>query len=218
MKINVPTGATGATGATGPTEPTGLGEFDLVFTVQDLYKNGTFDPDFAFSQEVYNYAPAPMVAEGGRIAYWTMPPSSNESDVINLEFQIPGSYVTGTPITVDAHLLIQRNQEAPVSGNVRIRLRADFRSNGDQWGQGTGNVLYKANDILSEVVVTEPTGFTNGLSLRHHLITFPINTAPGVINPGDWAFFTFNRINNLDVTGGYPFFVCFTSVTVRYTL
>ncbi|MFB0832652.1 hypothetical protein ACEU2D_24065 [Brevibacillus laterosporus] len=79
--------------------------------------------------------------------------------------------------------------------------------------------MYEANDILSEVVVTEPTGFASGLSVRHHLITFQIITTSGVINPRDWAFFTFNRINNLGVIGGYPSFVGFTSVTVRrYTL
>ena len=207
-------GPQGLQGATGPQGPQGPGEVELVFTVLDLYKNGSYDPTNDFSKDICPVATTPPNprSEGGRLGAWSLPLSST-SETISVAFKIPNSYQTGTPMTVDAHILLQRNNVA--AGNVQLRLRADFRGDGEQWGQGTTSINYKQTVLSPIKAVTEPTGSTSTLSARHYRISF--NLPGGSANPGDWALFSIDRTTLTPALSNYNNVIYLVVVSVRYT-
>jgi hypothetical protein len=177
-----------------------------------LYKNGSYDPTNEFSKDIYPTAATPPnpASEGGRLGAWSLPLGST-SETVSVEFKMPNSYTFGSEIIVDAHILLQRSDIA--AGNIQLRLRADFRGYGEQWGQGTASTNYKQTVLSAVTAVTEPTGSAGTLSARHYILSF---TLPGgFANPGDWSLFSIDRIT-LD-TGNYNNVIYLVVESLRYS-
>lgn len=212
-----PEGPRGPQGPQGPQGPAGVSEIELVFTVKDMYDNtGNFNPSPGndFPHTIYPPAGPPAPAsQGGRIGTFILT-GTQVNDTVSIEFEVPNSYVAGTPIIVDAHILLKTTPNPKPPGNVQLRLRADFRGNGEQWGQGTASTDYKQTVLSPITFVSEPTGAPNGLSARHFRIT--LNLPGGFANPGDWALFSFDR-TILEETP-YTDAIFLGSVSVRFSV
>ncbi len=176
-----------------------------------MYKNGSYDPTNDFSKDIYPDATTPPnpASEGGRLGAWGLPRDST-SETVSVEFKIPSTYTFGTAMTVDAHILLQRFNSP--AGNVQLRLRADFRGNTEEWGQGTASTNYKQTVLSPITTVMEPTGATGTLSARHYRISF--NLPGGFANPGDWALFSIDRVTL--GTGGYREIIYLVVESLRY--
>ncbi|MGI6702172.1 MAG: hypothetical protein ACOX3U_06945 [Christensenellales bacterium] len=186
---------------------------EIIFTALDFYKNTGYDPNKDFSIELYDVASTPPIpaSEGARLGAWSLPYDS-PSDTVSVEFKVPNSYTFGTSMTVDAHILLERNNTA--QGIIQLRLRADFRSSGEQWGQGTTDTKYKQTVISSETTVNEPTGLTEAKSARHYKISFDL---PGIYaNPGDFAILSFDRTKLK--SGNYNDTIYLTVASIRYSV
>lgn len=207
-----PKGDKGDQGIPGP------GEVELVFTVKDLYDNtGNSNPSPSndFPNTIYPAAGPPVPAsDGGRIGTFILNVNKVD-DTVSVEFKVPSSYVAGTSMIVDTHILLKRasGPDPTPPGNVQLRLRADFRGNGEEWGQGTGSINYKQTVLSPITPVSEPTGNANFLSARHLRITF--NLPGGFANPGDWALFSFDR--TIVAETPYNDAIYLGVVSVRYT-
>lgn len=180
----------------------------------DLFQNTHFTPNSEFSKSLYVNATTPPnpAAEGARIPMWEMRHNSS-LDTISVEFKMPNSYVAGTAMTVEAHVLLQRTPAPPTSGNIQLRLRADWHGNEEQWGAGTTNTNYKQTALSAVTAVTEPTGSTNLLSARHYRLQF---TLPGdFAKPGDWALLSFDRLTLSE--GNYDTSIYLAVVSLRYS-
>jgi hypothetical protein len=163
----------------------------------DLYNPGSLDPGNEFQEGIYpdiTDPPGPLPeSTGARIPVWQLPVDSDSSSV-SCEFKMPTSYTFNTDITVDAHILLQRTQASVLDGNIQLRLRADFRSDDEQWGENTGNFGYKQTVLSALKFVREPTGMpeAGNKSARHFIVSF---TLPGgEANPRDWALLTIDRV------------------------
>ncbi len=189
---------------------------ELVFTVMDMFQNTQFTPNNEFKKGLYVNATTPPgpAAEGARIPVWEMRQGSS-LDTVSIEFKMPNSYVPLTPITVEVHVLLQRTpNDPPVSGNIQLRLRADWHGNGEQWGAGTANTDYEQVVLSAVTAVTEPTGSASFLSARHYRLTF---TLPGTFaNPGDWALLSFDRLDLGDAD--YQDSIYLGAASLRYSV
>lgn len=121
-----PQGPKGDKGDQGIPGPAGPGEVELVFTVKDLYDNtGNFNlsPSNDFPNTIYPAAGPPVPAsDGGRIGTFILNVNKVD-DTVSVEFKIPNSYVAGTPMIVDTHILLKR-----ASGPNPLRHREMFSS------------------------------------------------------------------------------------------
>lgn len=211
-----PPGEKGEQGIQGPPGPPGgIGEVELVFTVMDLFQNTHFTPNSEFSKSLYDNATTPPspAAEGSRIPMWEMRHNSS-LDTVSVEFKMPNTYVAGTDMTVEAHVLLQRTPAPPTSGDIQVRLRADWHGDAEQWGAGTTDTNYKQTALSAVTAVTEPTGSPNLLSARHYLLKFEL--PGGFAKPGDWALLSIDRINLS--AGNYDTSIYLAVVSLRYSV
>lgn len=183
-------GPRGYPGSGGP--PGGTGEVELVFTTMDMFQNTHFTPNKEFSKSLYDNAPTPPnpAAEPARIPVWEMRHNS-PLDTVSIVFKMPNSYISGNPIRIEAHVLLQRTPNPPSSGNAQLRVRADWHGRAEQWGQGTTQENYKQSALSPIIAIDEPTGDPNHLSARHYL--FEMDLSGEFAHAGDWALLSIDR-------------------------
>ena len=174
-----PQGPTGNDGPQGPPGPTG-GEAELVFTPFDMSAGDGPSPDGKFDK-IY----VETGSEKPEVEVWKLNDTvTGNKRPISLSFKIPKNFDASVDPEVDVHILV--GQLGATGTTANLRLRADFKSDGEEIGVGG---LFEETVTTGDFTVTEPSGGDNAV---HILQTLTLTSMS--IFPQDWAFFTFDRI------------------------
>src|SRR3990172_2773839 len=227
-----PTGATGATGSTGDTGPQGIpgipgqcGTGCFFLNAYTMLEQHTVigvltletDPDTTFD-EVYEDA-TPAGINAPVVQAWELPQTPlvpiDETLIhrISTQFVVPSDADLTQPVLLDFHLFIAQNGiVAPSPISAQMRVQADYRGNGEQFGTGALGGSFSETILSGDFSCIEPTG--DNENLNHIVVTVPMNNL--LMSNNDWGYLSITRIDPEDEQE-YADSIYLAEIGVRYT-